>query len=301
MKPEYFEIDNMSTGYLEIVKWVRENGRKRSPRGMNTREIPNALIRLDNPKLSHPQGIGRQYSKAIIAAEAVSLVAGVSDPNLMVSVGSAFTRFLDGGSLHGAYGPRIRGQLENVVERLKTDPDTRQAVLQIWDARYDQAGWVPKDLPCTLSLGYAIYDGYLEATTTMRSNDVWLGLAHDIPMFTALQLTIADAIGVPAGAYHHHAYSLHAYERDFPAMDEQLHPLDFAEAPLGGGIQSRAGIYQGQRRAREILEGTLPAMASPAERWYHSVLEPHVGEAALARNILAKNTEGAAPALITGG
>lgn len=299
MRPEYFEIDDMSQGYLEIVNSVRHNGRRRAPRGFATREIPSAMIRLADPHKSHPLGIGRQYSKGIVAAEAVSLIGGVSDPGLMIAVGSAFTRFLDGGSLHGAYGPRIRGQLENVVERLKEDPDTRQAILQIWDARYDQAGWVPRDLPCTLSLGFAIFDDKLEMTTTMRSNDVWLGTAHDIPMFTALQLTIASALGLEAGPYHHHAYSLHVYERDFPAMDEQLHVPEPVDHWVGGGIYSAAGIYQGAERARQILSGEKPNPADGilAERWYWEQLAEPVAKAKAARDFLADNDSGR-PALL---
>lgn len=274
-----FHFDDMATGYLELVDALKRDGRPRSPRGQLTYELPNTMIVLEDPTKSHPVGIGRRYSPAIAAAEAACLIGGVTDPNLMMSAGSNFRMFLDLGALHGTYGPRIRGQLPNVVERLREDRDTRQAILQVWDARYDQAGWVPKDLPCTLMFGFSIFDGKLEMQTTMRSNDVWWGVAHDFPMFTALQLTVASALGLEPGRYTHTAYSFHMYDRDVEAAEQQLHEPDDDIRWPGGGFYSEGGIEQGTARARDLLMGEHLKMPTPAERWYIDTLAPHIERA----------------------
>lgn len=275
----YFEFEHMSHGYRAIVdELLHGETRKRAPRGQPTHEIPNATVRLNNPHLSYPTGIGRKYSNPIAAAESLSLVGGTTDPALMVSVGANFKRFLDGGVLHGAYGPRIRGQLPIVEQKLRADTDTRQAVVEIWDARYDQADWTPRDLPCTLMFVFSIYDGKLEMEAFMRSSDIWWGVAHDYPQFTALQLTMANALGIPAGPFTHHAVSLHLYERDFEAAEEMLASSvddNFAK-PCGGGLQCPDGsIQSGMDRARRLFAGEQLSDATAEESWYFQMLAGH--------------------------
>jgi thymidylate synthase len=46
----------------------------------------------------------------------------------------------------------------------------------------------------------------------MRSNDVYLGLSHDIFSFTMLQEIVANSIGANLGSYIHMVGSLHLYE-----------------------------------------------------------------------------------------
>jgi thymidylate synthase len=50
--------------------------------------------------------------------------------------------------------------------------------------------------------------------TSMRSNDAWLGLPHDVFAFTMIQELVARSLGVELGEYRHSVGSLHLYERD---------------------------------------------------------------------------------------
>jgi hypothetical protein len=76
-----------------------------------------------------------------------------------------------------------------------------------------------KDVPCTCLLQYFIRDGKLNAVTYMRSNDIILGTAYDVFVFTMLQEYIANALGVDMGAYTHVAGSLHIYEKNFDFIE----------------------------------------------------------------------------------
>lgn len=273
-------LRDMSGDYLDLIAAILERGRVRSPRGQKTWEVPNATFRLLNPECNLPTGIDRRWGKAIAAAEALGLVGGVSDPELMASASPTFKRFFDGGALHGAYGPRIRGQLPRVVDRLREDTDTRQAILAIWDPNYDMQGWVPKDLPCTLTIGFAIADERLEANVTMRSNDAWYGLSYDVHMFTTLQRTVASALGLQPGPYTHHAYSLHFYERDLEAYEACTYPRDHqygavATPSPGGPPRTFGNIETGMQRARDLLAGKPVEAPNAAEEWYAEVLAPH--------------------------
>ena len=50
--------------------------------------------------------------------------------------------------------------------------------------------------------------------TTMRSNDVYLGLPHDVFFFTMLQELVARRLDVELGLYRHIVGSLHLYEHN---------------------------------------------------------------------------------------
>lgn len=266
-------IENMRDGYADLVRGVLLNGRPVAPRGYKTWEVEDATFELLDPTDALPVGVGRDINPAIGAAEALCLIGGIGDPTLMTSVSKAFHRFLDGGQLHGAYGPRVAPQLVQAVKRLERDPDSRQAIVTIWDPMYDNSN--VRDLPCTLSFNFRIRDDKLNMSTTMRSNDVWLGTAYDVFMFTQLQCTIANVLEIPVGTYRHHAYSLHLYERNIDAVD-QLHDFN-PEAE----VLKLEGFHPDPRQPHDSTAGDRMAQAMERAGRVHDVepvFEPSLTE-----------------------
>lgn len=247
------DIADMQFGYLEIVDHVRKNGKRVSPRGQATVEDLDVVIIHHQPHDSLPVHIGRNVNRALCSLEALQLIGGVSDPGLMCKVAPNMRNFMDGGILAGAYGPRVGVQLDRIVEKIKQDPDTRQAVVTIWDPMRDHFPNPPsKDVPCTIMQQFLLRKDQLIMHTTMRSNDVHWGVAYDIFAFTQLQLAVASALGVAPGVYHHHAVSLHAYERDFDVLDAMHDPTERAEEVESIGLYgeqwSRISL-----RARQLM------------------------------------------------
>lgn len=278
--PAPYVIENMRDGYVELVDWVRDYGSDVAPRGMKTCEIEDATFVLNDPLDALPVGVGRDLNLAIGAAEALLLCGGISSPTLLTSVSSTFRRFLDGGDLHGGYGRRIRDQVPRVVERLAVDPDTRQAIITIWDPAYDQVD--TRDLPCTLNFGFRVRDGKLNMSVCMRSSDLWLGLPYDVFTFTQLQCTVAHALGLPVGTYTHHAYSFHLYERNLGAIDklhtfvpdvqDRAHPSGFGY-PGRLGATPRQAVEDSQKTAVAIHNvEALPEDVMDSELWYEEIL-----------------------------
>lgn len=117
----------------------------------------------------------------------------------------------DGKTFYGAYGPPFRGQLDYVLQALRKDRDTRQAVITIWRQNPSSS----KDIPCTVMMHFLIRDMLLDLIVYMRSNDIWLGFTYDAYVFTTLQKAIAANLGVSVGKYTHIAGSMHLYSADF--------------------------------------------------------------------------------------
>lgn len=124
----------------------------------------------------------------------------------------------------GAYGPRIfgseRSQFDIVFEILSTKPNSRQAVVQIFDSK--DIFEAHKDVPCTCSLQFLLRDDCLNLIVYMRSNDIYKGLPHDIFSFTMMQEIMAVRLGVGIGWYKHIVGSFHLYDADRDKFDPLL-------------------------------------------------------------------------------
>jgi thymidylate synthase len=129
-------------------------------------------------------------------------------------------------SAPGAYGPRLFGsdgrenQVAKVIQMLgePLKHDTRQAVIQIFDSH--DIGKL--DVPCTCNIQFFARGRLLHCYVSMRSNDAYLGLPHDVFAFTMLQELIARCIGHEVGEYHQAVGSLHLYDTNEGAAREFL-------------------------------------------------------------------------------
>ena len=272
--------------YVSVVRRVLNESTHRSPRGLPTRDLGATTITLFNPRKAMPLGIGRNLNPAIGAVEAAQLIGSVSRPKTVLRVAPQFEKYAEkNGHFHGAYGARIGGQMLCVERKLRADPDTRQAVVTLWDPWLDNLDGA-RDYPCTVALNFFTRDGKLEMNTLMRSNDVWLGLPYDLFQFTQLQLSLANALACDIGYYYHTVWSLHLYERDVPKatmfinMDTEPPKQDYDDIfqPRGFGSlgQSFAPISQ---TARHVLDDTADIKTlTQSERWYRDQLHtPKLG------------------------
>jgi thymidylate synthase len=200
---------------------VLASGKRVAPRGMPTVEVLGASLRLTDPRrrlVDAPPA--RVLNPAFAAAEAVWILSG-SDAPWIYEYNRRLAEYTDHGRLMGAYGPRLRrwhgitDQLGRVRELLLTDPDSRRAVVQLFDPDTDFAGY--KDVPCTLGYRFFLRDGLLHMHTTMRSQDLWLGFGYDIFTATIVQEILAGWLGAGLGDYCHQVDSLHLYQRDLAA------------------------------------------------------------------------------------
>lgn len=213
---EVIELPDLVDGYVELVDHVTRHGRQASPRGIPVLELRDMTVVVRDTTRTLPLGVGREVNRTIAALETLQLLSGRVRADLLTATAPVFSTYLeDDGRFWGAYGDRVDTQLITVLQRLEADPETRQGVVTLWDRGLDQV--VDKrDYPCTVTLGFQLRDDLLHMSTVMRSNDVWLGTAYDVFVFTQVQWTLARALGVEAGDYTHTAWNLHVYERDLP-------------------------------------------------------------------------------------
>ena len=100
-------------------------------------------------------------------------------------------------------------QLDNVVELLSENPDTRQACVSIYDGK--EISEYAFDTPCTYAIQFTIVNNRLDMCVTMRSNDLWYGFCNDQYQFSKLQETVSERLEIDTGVYYHFAHNMHLY------------------------------------------------------------------------------------------
>lgn len=161
--------------------------------------------------------------------EGTWMLAGRNDVWFLGLFNSSIANYSDDGKIfHGAYGYRWRhhfgcDQLHWLIDHLRTCPDSRRAVIQMFDPTVDQhmfADSSPKDIPCNTAIYFEICEGVLNMSVTCRSNDmVWGCYGANVVHMSMLQEFVANALGVPVGQYVQFSNNLHIYERHFDLMD----------------------------------------------------------------------------------
>ena len=115
------------------------------------------------------------------------------------------------GNVNSNYGWQWKRnqQIDYIVGLLKTQPDTRQACISIYDAKEWES--YKHDTPCTYAVQFTILHGRLDMCVTMRSNDLWFGFCNDQYCFSKLQKMISNRLNIEPGVYYHFAHNMHLY------------------------------------------------------------------------------------------
>lgn len=144
---KHFEGNNLNDIYLEIIKQITTDPEYNvAPRGMNIKEITNVTITLTNPRNSLITFKQRKLNYAFAAIEKLEYLSGQNNPSRIIFYNKNFGSFINKyGFFDGAYAERFHYWRRYIYELIKSDPDTRQAVIPIYSI---QDRHETKDIPC---------------------------------------------------------------------------------------------------------------------------------------------------------
>jgi len=237
------QYDNLNHLWWDALKQIMMQGSELDSRAGNTKEILGFQTVLTNPLknilLGFPE---RKFSLSYACAEMLYYLSGTNKIEMIEAYAPSYKNFAEKGLAYGSYGARWRynpgfvqenqiffhpngdNQLDALIHLLKEKPNTRQAIITMWDSGDLLHAIIGdhKDLPCTIALHFLIRENKLYLIATMRSNDAWLGLPYDIFCFTTLQRIIAEELNLELGTYIHQAGSEHLYEKNFEKVNKIL-------------------------------------------------------------------------------
>lgn len=173
--------------WLSLIEQIKWSGKPVSPRGITCLEVINmhTVTYMHSPIVT---SISRKLGYRFLFAEAAWILSGDWRVKTIRPYSKTIANFSDDSvTFFGAYGPKIKEQLDYVCSKLNEDVDTRQAVLTIWRENPPQT----KDVPCTIAVQFLIRDNKLHCIVTMRSSDAWLGWPYDTFNFSMLSSFVA--------------------------------------------------------------------------------------------------------------
>lgn len=116
--------------------------------------------------------------------------------------------------------------LKLIAEELKSNPDSRQAWLPIFQPKDLRYMGGKRRIPCSLGYFFRItQDGDLSLTYIQRSADAVTHFGNDVFLAWLMLEYVASLIGVKPESLTHHIFSLHSYQKDWPILEKGISEL----------------------------------------------------------------------------
>ena len=256
--------------YGDLVSLVHHHGKMVTPRGKENREL--RPVTMTTYRWGALKKASVNYRLA--CAEAMAYVCGWDDVGWLAYFRPGIAQFSDDGkTFYGAYGARMLDQLGRVIDMLREDPDSRQAVIGIWEAR--DSGVKSKDLPCNTQLLLKVRDAQLNLMVIRRSSDLVWGVPYDHHCFWALAHTIANCLNIHVNALNEVIDSLHVYSPSAGFYDadriDEARRGEHCDVPHPWPVFRTLSLYrQHFASVRAQVEGQEP-LTDPLALWLRKV------------------------------
>ncbi|QKS72199.1 thymidylate synthase [Paenalkalicoccus suaedae] len=110
-------------------------------------------------------------------------------------------------------------QLKEVIESIKTNPDSRRHIVSGWNVEDVPSMALP---PCHTMFQFWVADGKLSCQLYQRSADVFLGVPFNIASYALLTHLIAHECGLEVGDFVHTLGDAHIYSNHVEQVNLQL-------------------------------------------------------------------------------
>lgn len=220
--------------FLDLMRSILEIGDTTIRRDQETKELQFQHITIFNPLRRCYLLPGRNDNIFAKVWETLWVLRGMSDIQWLKSYLPRASEFSDDGKTwRGAYGDRIRyfpvhnlvymDQLEYIVEHLRNDKYSRQAVMSIWHPGIDTRPG--KDIPCNNWLHFMIVNQFgedcLHLSVAQRSADIMWGWSNiNLFEWSVLLQAMAIWLGVGVGDIHYTISNLHLYKRHYTRAED---------------------------------------------------------------------------------
>lgn len=139
----------------------------------------------------------------------------------------------DKGEFDYTYSDRFNHNesIDKVVMELTSNPDSRQAILSIWDRQIDINGLGGKfRIPCSMYYQILIRENKLHVIYSQRSADAVIHFGNDIYLAWQLgryltRLIGTEILGLTQGYLYHNIGSLHVYNKDLKTLETCIQNL----------------------------------------------------------------------------
>jgi len=266
-----YEVPTVSQALPLILSDLLEYGHEVGSRNGRVKELLNTQIVLTDPTRREVLSLNRKANVFAQIAETLWVISGRNDIKWLGAYLPRAADYSDDEEVWRAgYGPRIRkwggwphqdkggavglDQLRYVVDTLRADPLSRQAVISIWDPTVDTTPG--KDKACNTFLQFQSRGGALHLTATVRSNDAmwgWSGI--NAFEWSTLQEMVASLLGIRVGELVFNIGSLHIYEQHW----DKARRIEY---------ENPSSIFHSNRFNPDGIVSTLDELDRLIDRWF---------------------------------
>lgn len=217
--------------YETFMRTVFEKGADKSDRtGVGTRSLFGYQMRFDL-KESFPLITTKKLHLRSIIHELLWFLSGSSNIKYLhdnkVTIWDEWAD--ENGDLGPVYGVQWRSwptadgrhidQISNVIEQIKTNPDSRRLIVCSWNVGLIDKMALP---PCHCLFQFYVNEGRLSCQLYQRSCDIFLGVPFNIASYSLLTYMVAQQCNLLPGEFIWTGGDCHIYKNHFEQVALQL-------------------------------------------------------------------------------
>jgi len=217
--------------YLDLLARILDEGVEKGDRtGTGTRSVFGHQMRFDLAD-GFPLVTTKKIHLKSVIHELLWFIAGDTNIRYLKENGvRIWDEWADeNGDLGPVYGAQWRSwpapdggkidQLRQVVEQIRSKPDSRRLIVSAWNpAEVDQMA-LP---PCHCLFQFYVADGRLSCQLYQRSGDIFLGVPFNIASYALLTMMVAQVTGLKPGEFIHTFGDAHLYANHIDQARLQL-------------------------------------------------------------------------------
>ena len=217
--------------YLKLLSDILEHGADKADRtGTGTRSLFGYQMRFDL-NAGFPLLTTKKLHLKSIIYELLWFIRGETNVRWLQERGvKIWDEWADeNGDLGPVYGSQWRSwpapdgrkidQIANVIESIRTKPDSRRHIVSAWNpAEVDEMA-LP---PCHCLFQFYVANGKLSCQLYQRSADTFLGVPFNIASYALLTHMVAQVTGLGVGDFVHTFGDVHLYSNHFEQARLQL-------------------------------------------------------------------------------
>ena len=217
--------------YLQLIRHILDQGVEKTDRtGTGTRSVFGYQMRFDL-RDSFPLVTTKKIHFKSVIHELIWFLSGDTNIGYLQDNGvRIWNEWADeNGDLGPVYGSQWRSwlgadgetvdQISNVVDQIKTNPDSRRLIVSAWNVAEIPKMKLP---PCHAFFQFYVAEGELSCQLYQRSADVFLGVPFNIASYAALTMMIAQVTGLRPGEFVHTLGDAHLYSNHMAQVELQL-------------------------------------------------------------------------------
>ena len=125
----------------------------------------------------------------------------------------------NGNDRNGSIQNRHINQIQNVIDLIKTNPNSRRMVVSAWNPTVLDEIALPS---CHAFFIFNVINGKLNCHLTQRSGDIALGIPFNLACYATLTQMIAQETGLELGEFSHFINDAHIYVDHIDGLEVQL-------------------------------------------------------------------------------